>query len=70
MEKEELLPVQASVNSSQRLSHSPRYTALLPHPYYPPPPTSTAMKEKLIKKKKKKKESISKRKEIKKKVYL
>jgi len=64
MEKEELLlPVQASMNSSHRLSHSSRYTSPLPHPYNPPP-TSTTMeekqrKEKHIKKERNKEERVS-----------
>ena len=57
MEKEELLlPVQACVNSSHRLSQSSRYTSPLPPRLTPPPPTWTAMKEKQMKEKTQKKE--------------
>ena len=66
MEKEELLlPVQARVNSSHRLSHSPRYAPLSP--------TSTVIKEKQMKetKRKKRKKIISKGNTLKKKkIYI
>ena len=61
MEKEELLlPVQASVNSSHRLHHSPRYTSPLLHPYTPPPPHLNRSERKNNERKKEKEKHIIK----------